>query len=323
MMGRYNQPVRCIGFIANPKAKYHLRHPKVFQECCALLGERCISERPDSFEALNKALIKMREKAVDLLVISGGDGTNGVTLSQCHKIYSGREMPPVAFIRGGTMNTVANSLGVPNGTPAALLSKVLSTVDGQGACPKYIDQGTIEVNGRLGFLFGIGAAYDFLQTYYEAGGRKAPTPVTGLKVLTKTILGSTVGGKVSQKVMKERLYQLAINGETLPEKRYIGMLSGSVRAIGFGLRPFTRAYEREGYFHLVALYNRPLEIGLQIVRMRRGLSLSEKVSDQYLVNMLEVGTDEGNVRYTLDGDLFLHDGKLRATSGPKVRILLY
>ena len=58
----------------------------------------------------------------------GGDGSASVTLSAFARVYAPATLPPVALLRGGTMNTVANGCGVSRGSPDSLLSSLASRV---------------------------------------------------------------------------------------------------------------------------------------------------------------------------------------------------
>ena len=69
-----------------------------------------------SIDELYRIAEDFRRDDIDVLAISGGDGTNHVTLTGFLDVYGGHTMPQVALLRGGTMNTVANSVGV--GGPA-------------------------------------------------------------------------------------------------------------------------------------------------------------------------------------------------------------
>jgi len=74
-----------------------------------------------------------RHLDIDVLGISGGDGTNHVTITGFLDVYGSEQggggttptpLPQIAFLRGGTMNTVANSVGIQHGKPEGLLSRL-------------------------------------------------------------------------------------------------------------------------------------------------------------------------------------------------------
>ena len=107
--------VRGIGVILNPRSKRNLRiraPPSgsrarwAITASCGPRGRATISRASPRTSASSK---------IDVLGISGGDGTNHVTITGFLEVYADEPLPPLAFLRGGTMNTVANSVGVPRG----------------------------------------------------------------------------------------------------------------------------------------------------------------------------------------------------------------
>ena len=78
-------------------------------------------------------------------------------LTALSRAYGREHWPRLAFLRGGSMNTVANAFGVPPGEPEVLLQRLLEG----GARPVW-PRATLEVEGRLGFLFTAGVLVGFL-----------------------------------------------------------------------------------------------------------------------------------------------------------------
>ena len=62
---------------------------------------------------------------VYVLGIAGGDGTNHVTITGFLEVWEDEPLPPLAFLRGGTFNTVANAVGVPRGRPDGILARLI------------------------------------------------------------------------------------------------------------------------------------------------------------------------------------------------------
>ena len=85
----------------------------------ALLGEenvrltRCAQD-------LGPALDALRDAGIGRLVLVGGDGTVGGTLTALLARWPGAELPSVLLTAGGTVNTIAKSMGSA-GAPDAVL----------------------------------------------------------------------------------------------------------------------------------------------------------------------------------------------------------
>src|SRR6202044_3153267 len=119
----------------------------------------------------------------------GGDGTNHVTITGFLGVYAPGKatigadacpLPPVAFLRGGTMNTVANSVGVRHDKPEGLLGRLLRAYAERAVSPlANVERHVMRIAGRdagpggdatkYGFLFGTGVVYGFLAEYYRNG----------------------------------------------------------------------------------------------------------------------------------------------------------
>ena len=114
-----------IGVIVNPKSRRNLRDPGAALRLARKLGDHGVLRRASSIDELYRIAEDFRRLDIDVLAISGGDGTGHVTLTGFLDVYGGAMVPQVALLRGGTMNTVANSVGVPRGGPEGLLARLV------------------------------------------------------------------------------------------------------------------------------------------------------------------------------------------------------
>ncbi|TNE44844.1 MAG: hypothetical protein EP343_29775 [Deltaproteobacteria bacterium] len=111
-----------LGVIANPNARFVRSHPKI-QEALAALGPRRV-RLTQSIDELPQAIASLlHEEGVNVLGICGGDGTVHHTLNALVQVCAvssseskGLELPPVALLRGGTLNIVARALQVEGQT---------------------------------------------------------------------------------------------------------------------------------------------------------------------------------------------------------------
>ena len=101
-----------IGVVLNPKSRRNLRDPRAATRLARTLGDHGVVREARSIDELHRIAEDFKRLRIDILGISGGDGTNHVTLTGFINVYGGMALPQIAFLRGGTMNTVANSVGV-------------------------------------------------------------------------------------------------------------------------------------------------------------------------------------------------------------------
>src|SRR6187402_688216 len=115
-----------IGVIVNPRSRRNQNDPRAAQRLARTLGDHGVVRAATDKDELARIAEDFRRLKIDVLGISGGDGTNHVTLTGFLEVYSDEPLPPVAFLRGGTMNTVANAIGVPKGRPDGLLASLIA-----------------------------------------------------------------------------------------------------------------------------------------------------------------------------------------------------
>ena len=114
-----------IGVVFNPKSGRNVRDPRAAGRLARALGDHGVVRAARSIDELYAVAEDFRRLDIDVLGISGGDGTNGVTITGFIDVYQGSALPRIAFLRGGTMNTVANSVGVRRGRPEGLLGRLI------------------------------------------------------------------------------------------------------------------------------------------------------------------------------------------------------
>src|SRR6185295_9117190 len=89
------------------------------------LGDHGVVRTARSRDDLARIAEDFRKLGIEVLGIAGGDGTNYVTITGFLGVYEDEPLPPLAFLRGGTFNTVANSVGVPRQSPDGLVASLL------------------------------------------------------------------------------------------------------------------------------------------------------------------------------------------------------
>ena len=100
----------------------------------------------------------VRERGVGTVGIIGGDGTVSNVIGALYRAYGTAPLPRIALLRGGTMNTIANSFGLPRRQPEELLRRLLASRSSDVA-----RRATLKVEGKVGFLFSAGVMVGFLK----------------------------------------------------------------------------------------------------------------------------------------------------------------
>lgn len=309
-----------IGVIANGRARFHAKNPKSVDEIRAALGDHGYVFETREVGDLVGAAQRFKDDGVDLIAISGGDGTTSVTLGKLLEIYPTGELPPIVLLTSGTMNTVARSMGTARGRPARL-TKALVEQRQAGKDFEIVERTLMRVEGRLCFLFGCGVLVRFLEAYYRDGAGQ-PTPLTAVRTLSR-LLGSTlVGGSTARRMVERIDVDITVDSEVWPRTSYTAIAAGTVMEIGLGFRPFYRALEKKGTFHLLGIHLSPGRFALQLPNIYRAQPIRSDGVRDGLASSAILTTPEGRLAYMADGDIYEVEGPLRLEAGPSVRFAL-
>jgi len=330
-----------IGVIYNPRSGRNLRDPRAAQRLMRTLGDHGVVREASSIDELYRVAEDFKRLSIDVLGISGGDGTNGVTITGFLDVYQGSALPQLAFLRGGTMNTVANSVGVRRGPPEGLLTRLIQAyvarasrpledverhvlrLQGERARPVADDEpapSTFPLPSKYGFLFGTGVVYGYLAEYYRGG---PPNPVVAAKTLLRGVGSTIVRGEMIRRMAAPFRGSVELeDGTVWPEQEFLSVAGGTIDQIGLNFRPFYRFDERPGAFHILGIHTSPLGFVSQLPRIWRAAPMRPGHTLEATTPHAIVRSPAYPIRYMVDGDLHECDGPLHVSIGPRVRIVV-
>lgn len=307
-----------IGLVINPRAGANRRDPTTAARLARQLGDRGVVAMPNSLDELARAAENFRRQKIDVLGIAGGDGTNYVTLTHFHEVYGSEPLPTVAFLRGGTMNTVANSLGLPQGRPEGLLDRLVRRYL---ETPRLtvVEQRTMNIEGKLGFLWGLGVIPAYLREYYATG---EPSPWTAAKTLARGIVSAAINGPMIQRMTTPAEAEVELqDGERWPMREYFCLGAGTIPDIGLGFKPYYLAGRRVGTFHIQGITTTAMGFIADLPRIHRAAPMKDGKAVDRLTQQAVVRARGSSISYMIDGDLLEHQGsEMTIRLGPVVRI---
>ncbi len=321
-----------IGVVLNPKSGKNLRDPGAARRLARALGDRGVLREAHSIDELYRIAEDFQRLEIDVLGISGGDGTNHVTLTGFIDVYKSQSLPRVAFLRGGTMNTVANHLGVPHGKPEGLLDRLVGAYAERAVRPLAdVERNVMRIGTTYGFLFGTGAVYGFLAEYYR-GGTDRPSPLVAARTLLGGIGSALVGGEIVSRIAAPFHGWVELDdgaspasGDTFPtrweERDYFAVAGGTIDQIGLNFKPFYRWAERPGAFHLLGIHTSAMGFVADLPRIWRAEPMRDGKTYEATPTRARLHSSDGTMRYMIDGDLHESKGPLDVTIGPRVKIL--
>ncbi len=310
-----------IGVVLNPRSRKNARDPRAAYRLARQLGDHGVVREARSIDELHRIAADFRTLDIDVLGISGGDGTNHVTLTGFIDVYGGHALPDVAFLRGGTMNTVANSVGVRHERPEGLLARLVRTYAERAAAPLHnVERHLMRIGSTYGFLFGTGAVHGFLAEYYRGGPQ--PTPMVAAQTLLRGVGSAIVGGEIVQRIAAPFHGHVELDdGSRWQEREYFAIAGGTIDQIGLHFRPFYRYDERPGAFHLLGIHTSAMGFVRDLPRIWRAEPMRPGKTLEATPTRAIIHSSDGVVRHMIDGDLHEVQGPLEVSMGPKVRIV--
>ena len=255
----------------------------------------------------------VRERGVGTVGIIGGDGTVSNVIGALHRAFGNAPLPRLALLRGGTMNTIANSFGLPRRQPEELLRRLLAARSSDVA-----RRATLKVEDRVGFMFSAGVMAGFLKALYSSVPGN-PGPLSAFRLLAKGSWQALSGGPVEE-IETPLLATLTVDAEVHPARRYTVFGAATVEQVGLGFRPFTRAHECLDQFQVFAFHASMQALVRQLPRIRRGLPVTKGLGFDPLARRLVIDGDGKPIAYGLDGELYEAAGQLTVDVGPQIEI---
>lgn len=300
-----------IGVIANPNSRAHRRDPGRLHALAQVLGDRGTAMLTPSIEDVRRTALAFRAARIDVLGISGGDGTIAHTLTAALDAYGDAPLPRIALLGGGTVNTIARGLGLALDGPA-MLRRIL---DGDVRIDR---RHILQIGDMHGFIFGAGAIASFCEAYYETG---APSAAMSARLLARALGSTIVDGAFARRLMTRFRAQVTVDGERWPVDDFALVMAATVPQLGLGSRPFYRCDERPGHFALIGVHCGAAALAVELPRVFRGVGMSpRKVIDAVARDALIESA--APFRYVVDGDLLTSEGTLRVRTGPLLELLL-
>jgi len=304
--------------IVNRHAGAMRRDPKLADRMREVCGRHASLYLTDDTDALRTVAEAAAAREARLVGVVGGDGTASATLTALERAYAGRPLPAIAMLRGGTMNTVATSLGITSREPAALLRRAIEASQDPARIRRAQPRPVMRIGDRLGFLFGTGVWYGYIAESY-AGGQ--PTRLTNATVLGRALASAAVDGSTFERIRQPATLSIRHAGGDWETRTYLTVAAGTIADAGFGFRPFHRAFSTSDAFQLLAIKGSPLDVLRALPGVWFGRGLDGQTAYNALTSWAELRAEDGPFGYSVDGDVATSDGTLRLELGPLFRFL--
>jgi diacylglycerol kinase (ATP) len=306
--------------IVNANAGATRRDPSLPARLRAIAGARAALFVTRSQHDLDCAAQTLAQQGCPRVAVVGGDGTASTTMTALFHAYGAGRLPAIALLRGGTMNTIAASLGVSRRGPSTLLSRALARW-GNGQEPRYQERRVLSIGQeRLGFLFGTGVMYGWLAEYY-ARSHGHTSQLRAAQVFGTSVLSALVQGPTYRRIRGSTDLAVRYEGGAWESRNYITIGAGTVADAGLGFRPFYLAEQNPNGFHLLAIKGKPSELAVDLPSIWLGRGMRRRTAHETETSWAELETSQGSFGYFVDGDLLMAGSRLRLALGPQFRVL--
>jgi diacylglycerol kinase family enzyme len=306
-----------IGVIINPYSRQNRKNPEGIRKLGYIIGDRGSCEATKSLADVERVAREFLHKGVEILALSGGDGTNHVTISTFIKVYGDHPLPKIALLRGGTMNTIAKSFGIKGTTDTILFNIVEKYHTGEPF--RTVRRPIMRIGeGRYGFLFGNGVVHNYLAEYYATG---RPSPWRAVTTLSRAVASATIDGDFSRRMFRPFKAKVWVDGEKWEPEEYFAVMAATIVDIGLGFKPFVKAAESLDRFGVIGVVTNALGVSLALPGMALARPLNPKKFLDAAARRVVFETD-GPLKYTVDGDIYETGTRLELRTGPVLELVV-
>jgi diacylglycerol kinase family enzyme len=300
----------------NPGSRANRKDPGCADRFATILGDTGRVAAPAGLDVLADEARRAAAESPALIAIHGGDGTLHRTLSALISAYGGRALPPIAILTGGTMNVVASSLGI-RAKAEDFLTELVAAARA-GTPPATLHRRCLQIGDHYGFIFGNGLLSNFLEEYYARGSYGT---WRALWVVLRTLFSLLTTRRYARRILRRFCGLVMVDGRPLPRRQLTGLGAATVTEIGFKLKLHHRADDDPDRMGGLAIHGGAVSLLLDIINVRLGRGLSAKRATSFVANHVSIAPDAPESTYTLDGDLYTHQGPLTVQIGPALAIV--
>lgn len=332
--------------IVNANARRFVEARSLLVDLDRLVEGRATMRVTRSRAELGAAARDARAAGAGTIVLCGGDGSYGAGVTAAAEAWGEAPLPAFAFAPGGTVGTVARSLGVRAPGPAFDgIARVLHTcVSGKA---KHVETATLLVESdaaeggtrRVGFIFGTGLVASFFELYDPRAAEaeraalrgepivEAPSGGGGTgaaaKIVARVFAESFVGGPYARRVLEPLPCEVTVDGVRLPWPGSSLVVVSVLRDLGLGMRVTHRGGEDPARPHVVVSGLPPRKLGPRMPRVLRGQPIGGPPEPHFddLAHELVVVFPEHPGPFVVDGDLRIAR-RVVVRAGPKVSVVL-
>ena len=291
-----------IGILINPGSR---RNHRDLPRLSRIANELHALERHAiTPEEVALALAYFAHNNVNLIVVSGGDGTVQAVLTALFCEQPFETLPLLAVLRGGTTNMTADDIGVSGDQVKALKRLLKWSYTGPGKT--LIEKRPVmrlEISGtgvRYGMFFAAGGICQGMHYYQQHMHKRGLCGIPGICLtLMWYMLAAVIGGRD----IHPTTIQVLLDNRPLTEKKFLFLAVTTLNRLLFGIRPFWGT--ENGLLRFTALSVHPRHLLSELPFLIRGHMTKRSVpkNGYYSRNINEIQLRmQGSI--ALDGEIY-------------------
>ncbi len=312
-----------VGVIFNPNAKRYKKNPDHLKHMAFIIGERASGKPTQDMADLYAVAEEFKAKDIDILAISGGDGTIHCTLTAFLKIYADKPLPKISLLRGGTQNNVANNFKIKGDTEHLLSTLLLkyheSPDDFQEKSLRLMRFTDSNGSDVYGAIFGVGAGHTVMEYYYAMPYlNKWSAWRVPIQIGTAILFDRPLAHRLFQRIDAE----VQFNGKAWGVANYSALIAATVLTLpAVDFRTFRLMTGQNESFHFIGACANPRSLlpALPSLMFGKTLPADDFVEALAVDVKMKFTVPQG---YIVDGDRLPPAQEIRIQQGPLVTLLV-
>ena len=214
-------------------------------------------------------------------------------------------------------NNLANSIGV-KGSPEKILSNLILKYH-EDEPFQTTEVELMNINGKYGFIFGMGIASRFIDDYVNTD--KKPSPLRGAWLLGKAVTSAVLNTKYIARLAVRFDARITLDETPVPFKNFNMLVVGTLETLGFNFRPLGRARQVPGQFQFLGISSTPQHLIFKFPRALLMQPLNSEHMYDAMGSKLTIELDEPQT-YQIDGDPQPATTRIEISMGPRLTCIV-
>lgn len=263
---------RRVGVLVNPRSR---RNTTGVDALGRVLGRfpEALCRHVVTPEDVALALKEMAARPVDLLAVSGGDGTVQAVLTALGRGSGFDSAPPLAVLAGGTTNLTAADVGI-DGEPAAALARLLAWAGGDGRDAQIVQRAVLRVEcgpdrpPLFGMFFNAAGIVEITRARWASRRKARSALMRGGLGTAATVSRYLLGLALGRRVVAPTRIGVQLDGARQEPRDYLALFITSLVRMAGGMRPYWG--EGPGPLRYTAVAYQPKRLVLAAPALLRG-----------------------------------------------------